>query len=122
MMLRGLATVLLLVLSNAFMTMAWYGQIMFKSRLERFGIVAVVLLSWGIAFFEYCLMIPANRLGSMDFGGPYTIWQLKVIQEAVSLTVFTVLVMLVMKNEVLRWNHIAGFICLIMAVWFIFKK
>ena len=122
MMLRGLATVLLLVLSNAFMTMAWYGQIMFKSRLERFGILAVVLLSWGIAFFEDCLMIPANRLGSMDFGGPYTIWQLKVIQEAVSLTVFTVLVMLVMKNEVLRWNHIAGFICLILAVWFIFKK
>lgn len=122
MMLRGLGTVLLLVMSNTFMTLAWYGQIMFKSRLERFGVCAVIFLSWCVAFFEYCLMVPANRLGSVDFGGPYSIWQLKVIQEAVSLTVFTVLVMLVMKNETLRWNHIAGFICLIMAVWFIFKK
>ena len=121
-MLRGIATILLLVLSNAFMTLAWYGQIMFKSRLERFGLFAIVLLSWGVAFFEYCLQVPANRLGSVDFGGPYSIWQLKVIQEAVSLTVFTVRVMLVMKNETLRWNHIAGFICLILAVWFIFKK
>ena len=121
-MMRGIATILLLVLSNAFMTLAWYGQIMFKSRLERFGVFSIVLLSWGIAFFEYCLQVPANRLGSAGFGGPFSIWQLKVIQEAVSLTVFTVLVMLVMKNETLRWNHVAGFVCLILAVWFIFKK
>ena len=111
-----------MVLSNTFMTLAWYGQIMFKSKFERLGLFAIVLISWCVAFFEYCLMVPANRMGSVHFGGPYTIWQLKVIQEAVSLTVFTVLVMLAMKNETLRWNHIAGFICLIMAVWFIFKK
>lgn len=119
---RGIGTIALLVLSNAFMTLAWYGQIMFKDRLQRFGVFAIILLSWCVAFFEYCLQVPANRLGSENFGGPFSIWQLKVIQEAVSLSVFTVLVMVVMKNETLRWNHIAGFICLILAVWFIFKK
>lgn len=69
-MFRGLATVLLLVVSNAFMTLAWYGHIAFKSRLERFGMIAIVLLSWGIALFEYCFQVPANRIGSAEFGGP----------------------------------------------------
>ena len=107
MMLRGLGSVLLLVCSNAFMTLAWYGQIMFKSRLERFGVYTIVVFSWLIAFFEYCLQVPANRLGSVNFGGPFNIWELKVIQEVVSLTVFAVVVQLIMKNEALRWNHIA---------------
>ena len=89
-MFRGLATVLLLVVSNAFMTLAWYGHIAFKSRLERFGLTAIVLLSWGIALFEYCFQVPANRIGSAEFGGPFSIWELKVIQEVVSLSVFTV--------------------------------
>ena len=80
-MFRGLATVLLLVVSNAFMTLAWYGHIAFKSRLERFGLTAIVLLSWGIALFEYCFQVPANRIGSAEFGGPFSIWELKVIQE-----------------------------------------
>lgn len=121
-MLRGIGSVLLLVCSNAFMTLAWYGQIMFKSRLERFGVYAIVVFSWLIAFFEYCLQVPANRLGSAEFGGPYSIWELKVIQEVVSLLVFTVLVTLFMKSEPLRWNHLAGFVCLVLAVFFIFKK
>ena len=116
-MFRGLATVLLLVVSNAFMTLAWYGHIAFKSRLT-----AIVLLSWGIALFEYCFQVPANRIGSAEFGGPFSIWELKVIQEVVSLSVFTVFALVFMKSDTLRWNHLAGFLCLVLAVYFIFRK
>ena len=122
MLTRGLGAIALLVCSNLFMTLAWYGQVMFKSRFERIGIIAVIAISWLVALFEYCFMVPANRLGSSEYGGPFSIWELKVIQEVVSLTVFTVIVLLVMKNEALRWNHIAGFACLVLAVFFIFKK
>ena len=121
-MLKGIATVALLVLSNAFMTLAWYGHIAFKSKLERFGILAIVLLSWGIALFEYCFQVPANRIGSSQFGGPFSIWELKVIQEVVSLSVFTLFALVFMKSDSLRWNHLAGFLCLILAVYFIFRK
>lgn len=122
MLTKGLATVGLLVCSNLFMTLAWYGQVMFKSRFERIGLFAVIVISWLLAFFEYCFMVPANRLGSLEYGGPFSIWELKVIQEVVSLTVFTVVVLFAMKNEVLRWNHFVGFLCLVAAVYFIFKK
>lgn len=121
-MLRGLSTIVLLVISNAFMTLAWYGHIAFKSRLERFGLMAIVLLSWGIALFEYCFQVPANRIGSAEFGGPFSIWELKVIQEVVSLSVFTVFALVFMRSDSLRWNHLAGFLCLILAVYFIFRK
>ena len=119
---RGIGAIALLVCSNLFMTLAWYGQVMFKSRFERIGMVAVIAISWLVALFEYCFMVPANRLGSIEYGGPFSIWELKVIQEVVSLTVFTVIVLLVMKNEALKWNHLVGFICLVAAVFFIFKK
>lgn len=119
---RGIGAVALLVCSNLFMTLAWYGQVMFKSRFERIGMVAVIAISWLVALFEYCFMVPANRLGSVEYGGPFSIWELKVIQEVVSLSVFTVIVLLVMKNEALKWNHLVGFICLVAAVFFIFKK
>ena len=119
---KGLGAIALLVCSNLFMTLAWYGQVMFKSRFERFGIMAVIGISWLVALFEYCFMVPANRLGSAEYGGPFSIWELKVIQEVVSLTVFTVIVLLVMKNEALKWNHLVGFLCLVAAVYFIFKK
>ena len=122
MLTRGLGAIALLVCSNLFMTLAWYGQVMFKEKFERIGLMAVIFISWLIAFFEYCFMVPANRLGSMEYGGPFSIWELKVIQEVVSLSVFAVLVQLVMKNEALRWNHIVGFACLILAVFFIFFK
>ncbi len=121
-MLRGIATVCLLVISNAFMTLAWYGHIAFKSKLERFGLAAIVVLSWGVALFEYCFQVPANRLGSLQFGGPFTLWELKVIQEVISLTVFTLFAVVFMRSETLRWNHLAGFFCLILAVYFIFRK
>ncbi|WP_295940105.1 DMT family protein [uncultured Alistipes sp.] len=119
---KGVATVALLVVSNAFMTLAWYGHIAFKSRLERFGLFAIIMLSWGVALFEYCFQVPANRIGSTQFGGPFSLWELKVIQEVVSLTVFTVFALAFMKSDSLRWNHLAGFLCLILAVYFIFKK
>lgn len=122
MLTRGLGAIALLVCSNLFMTLAWYGQVMFKSRFERISVLAVIGISWLVALFEYCFMVPANRLGSVEYGGPFSIWELKVIQEVVSLTVFTVIVLLVMKNEALRWNHIVGFVCLVAAVFFIFKK
>ena len=122
MLTRGLGAIALLVCSNLFMTLAWYGQVMFKSRFERISVLAVIGISWLVALFEYCFMVPANRLGSVEYGGPFSIWELKVIQEVVSLTVFTVIVLLVMKNEALRWNHIVGFVCRVAAVFFIFKK
>ena len=127
-MFKGIATVALLIISNAFMTLAWYGHIAFKSKLERFGMLAIVLLSWGIALFEYCFQVPANRIGSSQlggssqFGGPFSIWELKVIQEVVSLSVFTLFALVFMKSDSLRWNHLAGFLCLILAVYFIFRK
>ena len=122
MFLRGASTILLLVCSNIFMTLAWYGHIAFKSRLEKWSLAAIVVLSWGVALFEYCFQVPANRLGSAELGGPFTIWQLKVIQEVVSLMVFTLFVVLFMKGDSLKWNHLAGFASLVLAVYFIFRK
>lgn len=119
---RGFATVGLLVVSNAFMTLAWYGHIAFKSKLERYGMAAIVVLSWCIALFEYCFQVPANRIGSSQFGGPFSLWELKVIQEVVSLSVFTLFALVFMRSDTLRWNHFAGFVCLILAVYFIFRK
>ncbi len=119
---KGLTTVGLLIVSNTFMTLAWYGHIVFKSKLERFGLLAIVLLSWCIALFEYSFMIPANRIGSSQFGGPFSLWELKVIQEVVSLTVFTLFTLVFMRSDALRWNHLAGFFCLVLAVYFIFRK
>lgn len=121
-MFRALSSIGLLVISNSFMTLAWYGQIAFKSKFEKLGLVAIVLISWCIALAEYSFMVPANRLGSAAFGGPFTLWQLKVIQEVISLSVFTLFMLVCMRSEALRWNHIAGFACLILAVYFIFKR
>ena len=84
--------------------------------------MAVIGISWLVALFEYCFMVPANRLGSAEYGGPFSIWELKVIQEVVSLTVFTIFTLLVFRTEALRWNHAVGFLCLILAVYFIFRK
>ncbi len=120
--LKGFLMIVLLTCSNIFMTLAWYGQVFFKDKMSRFGLFATIVISWLVAFAEYSIMVPANRLGSEEFGGPFSIWELKVIQETLSLVVFTVIVLLIMKNETLRWNHIVGFVCLILAVFFIFKK
>ncbi len=89
---------------------------------ENLGIIAIVLISWGIALFEYIFQVPANRLGFKENGGPFSLVELKVVQEAITLTVFTVFTLVFFKNEVLRWNHLVGFVFLVLAVYFIFKK
>jgi uncharacterized protein (DUF486 family) len=92
------------------------------SRFENITLLAVILLSWGIAFFEYSLQVPANRIGFRDNGGPFSLIELKVIQEVISILVFTGFTLLVFKNEQFRFNHLIGFVFLILAVYFIFKK
>lgn len=121
---KGLYTILLLILSNTFMTFAWYGHLKFKEMkwFENLGIIAIVLISWGIALFEYIFQVPANKMGFKDNGGPFSLVELKVIQEAVTLIVFTIFTLVFFKNEVLRWNHLLGFVFLVLAVYFIFKK
>ncbi len=121
---KALYTVLLLIMSNIFMTMAWYGHLKLQEMKITSGwpLILVILFSWGIAFFEYCAQVPANRIGFADNGGPFNLIQLKVIQEVISLTVFSVIVTLMFKNEALQWNHFVAFFLLIMAVFFVFLK
>lgn len=117
-------TIGLLVLSNTFMTLAWYGHLKFAEWkwFAKLGLVGIVLVSWGIAFFEYCFQVPANRLGSTEHGGPFSIWQLKAIQEIITLIVFVVFALVFFKNDTFRWNHAVGFVLLGLAAYFIFKK
>ena len=121
---KGLYTVLLLVMSNIFMTIAWYGHLKLRTmtRFENLSLFAVILLSWGIAFFEYSLQVPANRIGFRQNGGPFSLIELKVIQEVISILVFTGFTLIVFKSEQFRLNHLIGFGFLILAVYFIFKK
>ena len=121
---QGFWTVVMLVFSNIFMTFAWYGHLKLQEMKISTGwpLILIILFSWGIAFFEYCLTVPANRIGFAGNGGPYSLVQLKVIQEVVSLTVFTVVVTLLFKGEALHWNHLAAFGCLVLAVFFAFLK
>lgn len=121
---KALLTVILLVTSNIFMTFAWYGHLKLQEMKISTGwpLILVILLSWGMAFFEYCAQVPANRIGFNGNGGPFSIMQLKVIQEVISLTVFTVIVTVMFKGEALQWNHFAAFLCLIAAVFFVFLK
>lgn len=117
-----IVTVLLLVISNVFMTIAWYGHLRLQSAGVTRGwpLYCVILLSWGVALLEYSFMIPANRIGFSGNGGPFSLMQLKVIQEAVTLVVFTVVAMFLFSGERLHWNHVAAFICLVAAVYFVF--
>lgn len=115
---RSLQTILLLIASNTFMTIAWYGHLKFKNL----GMLTAVLISWGIALIEYSLMIPANKIGSSVTGGPFNMWQLKLIQEVISISIFVIFTLLVFKTETLKWNHFVGFLFLIAAVFFFFKK
>lgn len=121
---KGLSTILLLLASNTFMTIAWYGHLRFKefSVFKNAGLFTMVAVSWGIAFFEYMLMVPANKLGSSINGGPFNMWQLKLIQEVVSISVFVVFTLVFFKTDQLRWNHFVGFLFLLGAVYFFFKK
>jgi len=106
------------------MTFAWYGHLKMKEFkwFESLPLVIVILISWGIALFEYFFQVPANRMGFRENGGPFTLIQLKVIQEVITLLVFTVFALVAFKNETFRWNHAIAFIFLILAVYFVFKK
>lgn len=117
-------TIALLVLSNTFMTFAWYGHLKFKEMkwFSALPLVAVILISWGIALFEYFCQVPANRIGFRENGGPFSLVELKVIQEVITLTIFTIFTLVFFKTETFRINHLIGFVFLILAVYFIFKK
>ena len=105
-------TILLLIASNVFMTFAWYGHL----RYRQVPLWEVIIISWGIAFFEYCFQVPANRIGY----GEFSVVQLKTIQEIITLTVFVVFATFYL-GEKLRWNHFVGFSFLILAAFFIFQ-
>ena len=119
---NALYTILLLISSNIFMTLAWYGHL----KLQQAGIsnnwplIGVILFSWIIAFAEYCCQVPANRIGFEVNGGPFSQMQLKVIQEVISLIVFTIIATVMFQGQALHWNHMVAFLCLILAVYFVF--
>lgn len=120
----GLYTILLLIVSNIFMTFAWYGHLKLQELkiVDNWPLIGVIIFSWGIALFEYMCQVPANRIGFIGNGGPFSLVQLKVIQEVISLSVFAIFTMLVFKGESFQWNHFAAFGCLILAVYLMFMK
>jgi uncharacterized protein (DUF486 family) len=121
---KGLRTILFLVISNTFMTFAWYGHLKFKdfSWGKNLGMLTIILISWGMAFFEYLFQVPANEGGFVGNGGPFNLVQLKTIQEAITLIIFTAFTLIFFKTEHLRWNHLVGFGLIVLAVFVIFKK
>ena len=119
-MTKGLLTIGLLVLANIFMTFAWYGHLKFNTG--NLALPLIILIRWGIALVEYCFQVPANRIGFESNGGPFNLWQLKVIQEVITLTVFTLFTLVVFKDQKFTYNHVIGFIFMVLAVFFIFRK
>ncbi|MCH5176013.1 MAG: DMT family protein [Prevotellaceae bacterium] len=121
---NGFYTILLLIGSNVFMTLAWYGHLKLQQMniSNNWPLIVVIVFSWVIAFFEYSLQVPANKMGFVGNGGPFTLMQLKVIQEVISLSVFTIVAGMMFQSEHLQWNHAVAFICLVAAVYFVFLK
>lgn len=119
---QGIYTILLLIGSNVFMTLAWYGHLKLEEMkiTTAWPLIAIIAFSWAIAFFEYCLMVPANKIGFEGNGGPFSLMQLKVIQEVISLVVFTVIAGVLFQGQQLHWNHAVAFLCLVAAVFFAF--
>lgn len=119
----SLLAIALLIISNVFMTFAWYGHLQFQKWgiLQKWGLAGVVLISWFIALFEYAFQVPANRLGYIENGGNFSLFELKTIQEVISLSVF-ILINIFIFNERLQWNHILAFVLIFLAVWVAFKK
>ncbi len=120
---KGLFTIVLLIFSNTFMTIAWYGHLKFSqwNWFNKLGLFSIILISWGIALFEYMFQVPANRIGFKENGGPFSLVQLKVIQEVITLSVFVIFSLLVFKNITFKINHFIGFVFMVLAVYFIFK-
>jgi len=122
---NAFATIALLIVSNIFMTFAWYGHLKLQDAriiTSSTPLYVVILISWGIALAEYCCQVPANRIGFAGNGGPFSLMQLKVIQEVITLVVFTIFTVVFFRGEQLHWNHFAAFVCLIAAVYFVFLK
>ncbi len=122
---NGWLTVGLLVISNIFMTFAWYGQLKLsemKVITSNTPLLLVILASWGVALFEYLFMVPANRYGFIENGGHFSLLQLKVLQEVISLLIFTIFTIVFFKGESLHWNHFLAFSLLIVAVYLVFME
>ena len=121
---KGLLTIFLLLVSNSFMILAWYGHLKFNTEklFPKWGLLAFIVISWLIAFFEYCFQVPANRIGFKAFGGPFSLMQLKIIQEVITLVVFMAFSLLFFKTETLKLNHLIACVFLVLAVYFIFKQ
>ncbi|SHE94727.1 hypothetical protein SAMN05444405_10477 [Bacteroides luti] len=121
---QGFYSILLLVISNIFMTFAWYGHLKLQEDkvISNWPLIGVIIFSWSIALAEYMCQVPANRLGFNGNGGPFSLMQLKVVQEVITLIVFTVFSTMLFKGESLHWNHVAAGACLVMAVYFVFMK
>ena len=122
---KAFYTIGLLVISNMFMTFAWYGHLKMKQEFNWFAelpLLGVVVFGWAIAFFEYLFQVPANRIGFIENGGPFSLMQLKVIQEVITLIIFTIFTTVFFKGEALHWNHFVAFIFLVLAVYFVFMK
>lgn len=121
---KGIYTILLLILSNSFMTIAWYGHLKFAEWkwFNKLGLFAIILISWGIALFEYMFQVPANKIGFKNNGGPFSLVELKVIQEVITLLVFVVFTTLVFKTEQFKTNHFIAFVFLVLSVYFMFRK
>ena len=124
-MAKIILTLVLLIISNTFMTLAWYGNLKLQDMKvisQNTSIVLIILISWCVALLEYSFLIPANRIGSDINGGPFSLVQLKVIQEVISIAIFTLFTIVFFKGEALQWNHFVAFGCLIAAVLFVFLK
>ncbi len=121
---KAISTILLLMISNISMTFAWYGHLKLQEMkvITNWPLIGVILFSWVIALAEYSCQIPANRIGFAGNGGPFTLMQLKVIQEVITLVIFTLFSVVFFRGQVLQWNHFAAFLCLILAVYFVFMK
>ena len=120
----ALYTIILLIVSNIFMTLAWYGHLKLQQtgRISHWPLIGVIVFSWVIALAEYMCQVPANRIGFRENGGPFSLMQLKIIQEAISLIVFTLLATMMFRGEHLQWNHLVAFAFIIAAVFFAFLK
>lgn len=123
-MIKGILTIGMLIVSNVFMTFAWYGHLKLQEMKisTAWPLILVILFSWGIALFEYAFQVPANRIGFAGNGGPFTLLQLKVLQEVITLIIFILFTRVFFQGEALHWNHLAAFVCLVLAVYFVFLK